>query len=485
VNKKRIMVVEDEAVTAADLQARLCQLGYEVPAVVASGEDATRIADEMRPDLILMDITLSGPMNGIVAAEEIWRRDKIPVVFLTAHDDALTIKSAKISEPYGYLTKPCDLRTLQSTIEMALYKSGMDARIRESEEHYRALVEGVPGIVYSFSNKRGGVYYSPHVTKLLGYSPEQLYARPMLWNNSIHPEDLPRVEQVIGATGTGKPFSVEYRIQDAHGAWHWLDDRSFGYRRDGAEVIVEGFALDITERKRAENALREKNAELERFTYTVSHDLKSPVITFKTYLGYLEKDLAKGDPELIKQDFGFMHAAADKMEDMLKEILELSRVGRLLNAPVSVTFRELADEAIAAVAGLISQSNATVRTNDIAVTLFGDRPRLAEIWQNLIENAVKYRGEQKTPHIELGAEGKDAERIFFVRDNGMGIDTRHQDQVFGLFCKLDPGSDGSGLGLALVKRIVELYNGRIWFESEGAGKGTCFKFTLPGAVKGN
>ncbi len=363
-SKKRILIVEDEAVTAMDLQTRLFQLGYDVPAMVTSGEEAIRIAAELQPDLVLMDITLDGQMNGIEAAEALWTSNYIPVVFLTAHDDILTIQNAQVSQPYGYITKPYSMGNLQSTIETALYKHETDVRLRDVSE-----------------------------------------------------------------------------------------------------------------------ALIRKNAELERLTYTVSHDLKSPLITFKTYLGYLKQDMVKADTERIRQDIGFMETAADKMELLLQGILELSRLGRVENPAVSVTFRELVDDALSSVAGQLTQAKADVHLDEAHCDLFGDRQRLAEIWQNLIDNAVKYMGEQKMPRIDIGADCNGSETIFFVRDNGMGIDPRHKDLVFGLFEKLDPKSEGSGLGLALVRRIVELYNGDIWLESEGVGKGCCFKFTLPGAVK--
>ena len=106
-----------------------------------------------------------------------------------------------------------------------------------------------------------------------------------------------------------------------------------------------------------------------------------------------------------------------------------------------------------------------------------------EIWQNLLENAVKFMGDQPSPRIEIGAEPHGRDTVFFVRDNGIGIDPRHQAKVFGLFEKLDPNHEGTGLGLALVKRIVELYKGTIWLESQGLGQGACFRFTLPEAVK--
>ena len=247
-------------------------------------------------------------------------------------------------------------------------------------------------------------------------------------------------------------------------------------------AIALANARNLEQRRRREQELTEKSSELERFSYTVSHDLKSPLITFMTYLGYLKEDIEAQDKESIAQDMGFMRSAGDKMVRMLDDILKLSRIGRAVDVPVRLTFRALADEALFAVSGRIAEKNVEVRVGDVESTLLGDGQRLGEIWQNLIENSIKYMGDQKEPCIEIGAEVHDGAPVYFVRDNGMGIDLRYKDKVFGLFDKLDQKSEGSGLGLALVKRIVELYQGTIWMESAGAGKGTCFKFTLPGAA---
>ena len=259
--------------------------------------------------------------------------------------------------------------------------------------------------------------------------------------------------------------------------------------RHGFPMMLEEMILgrvwsfrDITERKRQEKELQEKNLELERFTYTVSHDLKSPLVTVKTFLGYLERDMLTPDTERIKQDADYIRGAADKMWQLLDELLNLARVGRKVNPPTRVTFQQVAREAIGLVAGRISTSGAEVRVAETAVELEGDRPRLVEIWQNLVENACKFMGDQPQPLVEAGVEQRGAETVFFVRDNGVGIDPRHRDRVFSLFEKLDPKGEGTGMGLALVKRVVELYQGRIWVESDGLGQGANFLFTLPAAV---
>ncbi|MCX6901517.1 MAG: PAS domain S-box protein [Verrucomicrobia bacterium] len=257
------------------------------------------------------------------------------------------------------------------------------------------------------------------------------------------------------------------------------------YRDAQGQVLgVFAAARDITERKRAEVALQEKNAEMERFLYTASHDLKSPVVTIRTFLGYLEQDTAAGDAGRMEKDLRFIRAATDKMGRLLEELLEISRIGRVVSPPVSITLRKLVDEALGAVAGRIAERGVTVKVGDTDMLLRGDRIRLAEIWQNLVENACKFMGDQKEPRVEIGVEARGAETVFFVRDNGIGIDPRYYAKVFGLFEKLDPKAEGTGLGLALVKRVVELYRGRIWVESLGQGQGACFYFTLPGAVGG-
>ncbi len=252
-----------------------------------------------------------------------------------------------------------------------------------------------------------------------------------------------------------------------------------------AELVIANkellFQNDEKEKRAAE--LERSKSELARFLYTASHDLKSPVVTVRTFLGYLEQDMATGDAGRIAKDVQFIRNATDKMVQLLDDLLEMSRIGRVVGASVNVTFRALVDTALAAVAGRIAARGVTVQVDDREMTLHGDRVRLEEIWQNLVDNACKFMGDQKAPRIEIGVETRDAEPVFFVRDNGVGIDARYQEKVFGLFEKLDPKAEGTGIGLALVKRIVELHGGRIWVESKGAGQGTCFCFTLPGAMQ--
>lgn len=236
--------------------------------------------------------------------------------------------------------------------------------------------------------------------------------------------------------------------------------------------------FDITQRKQTEAALQARNEELVRFTYTVSHDLKSPLVTIQTFLGFLEKDIQAADTARIESDLGHIRAAGVKMARLLDELLELSRIGRKANPPETAPLQRIVAEALDLVAGRIAQRGIRVRVTELPVRLHGDLARLVELYQNLIDNAAKFMGDQADPGIEIGATPAGGEITLFVRDNGLGIDPRHKHKLFGLFEKLHPGTEGTGIGLALVKRIVEVHGGRISVESAGPGQGATFRFTL-------
>jgi signal transduction histidine kinase len=226
--------------------------------------------------------------------------------------------------------------------------------------------------------------------------------------------------------------------------------------------------------------LEAKNAELERFTYTVSHDLKSPLVTITGFLGYLEKDALSGNHEKVRASAERISSAAKKMEHLLSDLLELSRVGRLMNPPENVPFEEIVQEALEHVRGQIELHHVQVTVHEDLPIIHGDKVRLVEIIQNMLDNAEKFSSGKPDARIEIGSAGLDENNmcILFVCDNGMGIDPKFHERIFGLFNKLNPYIEGTGIGLTLVKRIVEIHGGRIWVESE-LGSGASFFFTLP------
>jgi PAS domain S-box-containing protein len=233
--------------------------------------------------------------------------------------------------------------------------------------------------------------------------------------------------------------------------------------------------LDIQERLVRELEL--KNAELERFTYTASHDLKSPLITIRGFLGYLKQDAQTGNLERLNSDIQRISDATEKMHRLLNELLELSRIGRVTNEKKNVPFQEIVADALQRVEGQLKEKQVQVTVGSGLPSVHVDRERMVEVIQNLVDNSTKFFGGQTEPKIEIGCHVENDRRIFYVRDNGIGIKEEFHDRIFGLFDKLDVTSTGTGVGLALVKRIVEVHGGEIWVESE-QGAGATFYFTL-------
>jgi PAS domain S-box-containing protein len=321
----------------------------------------------------------------------------------------------------------------------------------------------------------------------VGYTEEELFRMHPYDIKPEFPEPQFRalIQPLLDQTLPNLRFETIHRHRDGH---HIPVEVFLQYiALTGKKGRFVAIVRDITEHKLAEaerekfiGELEAKNAELERFTYTVSHDLKSPLVTIKGFLGFLEQDIASGNSKRIQDDIWRINNAVLRMEQLLRELLELSRIGRLTNPSENIHFEELVSEAMEIVHGQLEAHRVTVHIQPDLPAVYGDRQRLTEVLQNLLDNAAKYMGDQADPQIEIGRRGEDAEHgqpIFFIKDNGIGIAPEHHERIFGLFNKLDMGSEGTGIGLALVKRIIEFHGGRIWVESE-TGKGSTFLFTL-------
>ena len=246
---------------------------------------------------------------------------------------------------------------------------------------------------------------------------------------------------------------------------------------DGNVLGVFAAARDIAERKKAEEQrellireLAQKNAELDRFTYTVSHDLKGPLLSIRAFLDVLEDDLKSGDSGRAMKDIAMASESAEKLEHLITTLLDLSRSGRIVDIPVRIPFTDLAREAAGLLDASLHQHNVTLEIPDNLPEISGDRYRLLQVMTNLLDNAVKFMGDQKEPRVEVGVRPDAGTTVFFVRDNGMGIKKEELPKVFGLYERFNPDIPGTGVGLATVKRIIEAHGGKIWAESGVKGK---------------
>ncbi len=304
----------------------------------------------------------------------------------------------------------------------------------------------------------------------------------------MHPDDRDAVaaakRRLIESDETR--HAIDFRILLPTGELRHIHSECVVIRDDeGVPVRSLGTHRDVTARVEAERTrealigeLREKNAELERFNYIVSHDLKSPLVTISGFLGFLEADLERRDLEGARAELPPIKRAVKSMASLIADLLSLSRLGKVVGETMEFELDAIVDEAITLLDGERAATNAEVVITAPLGRVHGDRERLRLVFQNLISNAIKFSAERPLPRVEIGARARDGDTEYYVRDNGVGIDPRFHQRVFGLFERLDNQREGSGVGLALVRRIVELHRGRVWIESEGEGAGATLCFTL-------
>ena len=258
--KFNILVVEDEALIAASLVKTLSSLGYTVHQPVATGEEAIRSVKTQQPDLVLMDIQLIGPMDGIEAAEKIRTIADIPILYLTAYTDDQRLKKAQLTEPYGYIVKPANSRELHATIQMALYKHGLDKKLKESEERFRLTLDAINDGIWDWDIPTGTAFFSHRWYSMLGYAPDEMPGSYVTWRALIHPDDIGVAEQTIQdhLLRGGEGYRVEFRMRTKDGDWKWILSRGRVVKRDAdyKPVRMLGTHTDITERKNTDAAFQ-------------------------------------------------------------------------------------------------------------------------------------------------------------------------------------------------------------------------------------
>jgi diguanylate cyclase (GGDEF)-like protein/PAS domain S-box-containing protein len=257
----RIMLVEDESIVAMDVQQRLVQLGYQVVAHAISGEQAIRLAGEVHPDLILMDIKLRGSVDGIEAARQIRNDRETPIIYLTAFADDNTIKRASLTQAYGYLIKPFEDRELHSAIEVALYKHIMESRLRETEERYALATRAANDGIWDWNLSTDEVYYSARWKAMLGCEEQEIGDRISEWFDRVHPDDFERLQLAVDRhlKHAAPTLECEYRIVHKDQSFHWMLCRGMAlFDREGRAYRLAGSQSDITSRKAMEDQLMHK-----------------------------------------------------------------------------------------------------------------------------------------------------------------------------------------------------------------------------------
>jgi PAS domain S-box-containing protein len=519
----KILLVDDTPENLVSLEAALNSLGEEL-VLAHSGTEALRHLLDHDFAAILLDVKMPD-MDGFETAELIRNRPRsreTPILFLTGYRNEEHLFRGYDLGAVDFLFKPIVPEVLRSKVavfvelsrkadllrEQALALVQQTKILQKAELRFRSLLEAAPDAMVicredgtiALVNSRTESLFLQSRDALLGRNIRELVPA---WNYELtHSGDEEHASLVMSRTAASP-----VRTKPTHAADELLAVRSNGQRvpveitvnavhaEDG--ILVTSSIREITERKRAEEQIRELNAHLEervlartedllrsndelaQFAYVASHDLQEPLRTVSIYAQLLARRYQeKLDPEADKF-IGHITEGASRMENLIRDLLEFSQLdsGRSDHF-VKTNCDEALDTAIHNLQVRIQETNAVV-TRAALPWVFGDAVQLSRLFQNLIINSIKYRGEQ-APRIDIWAELCGGEWTLSVRDNGIGIEPQYAEKVFGIFRRLHPRGErsGNGMGLAICKKIVMRHGGRIWVESQ-LGQGATFRFTLP------
>ncbi|MCC5657138.1 response regulator [Nostoc sp. XA010] len=499
--KGKILVVEDEAIVAKDLQHRLIKFGYRVPAIASSPEEAINKAVEISPDLVLMDIKLKGSMDGIEAAEEIYKRLDIPVIYLTAYADENTLIRAKITEPFAYLIKPFKERELQINIEISLTKHSLKRQLKVNKKWLDALLKSISDGVIASDMQELITFMNPVAENLTGWKQEEAYGRNSSEIfNIANAETHNSIESpIIKVLQNGMIVSIpaETILITKDGGEIPIDD-SVAPIKDDQDNITGAVLVfrDITERKRAIEA-RQKQIEQEQlvvqweeinqlktdFLNLVSHELRSPLSNIKLMIQMIQLSPVTEEAERYLQ---LMEGECDRELGLINDLLDLQRLessSYAVMTPDSLLLQQWLPWVIEPFQIRVQEHQQTLQINLASnlPPLLSDGISLERILIELVNNACKYTpaGGKIALTVHQNSSEAPAKTIITI-SNSAEISVTELPRIFEKFYRVTNADiwnqGGSGLGLPIVQKLVEQLQANIQVESSNGW--TIFTVTL-------
>jgi PAS domain S-box-containing protein len=509
----KILLVDDTPENLVSLEAALAGLQEEL-VLARSGKEALRhlLNDEFAA--ILLDVRMP-EMDGFETAELIRSRPRsrqIPILFLTGYRNEEHLFRGYDLGAVDFLFKPIVPEVLRSKVSVFVELSRSNARLKEqadelqkqaevlkkAEQKFRSLLEAAPDAMVMcrpdgeivLVNSQTEVLFGRDRGELIGNSIRTLVPgwtfqfRPG-WDEYISPALVRPIErgielQALRRDGASFPVEISFSpLQTEEGVVITSAIRDIGERKKAEEQIRQ-LNANLEERvlERTEELMR-SNEELQQFAYVASHDLQEPLRTVSIYAQLLAKRFhgqLAGDGD---QFISFIVENAERMEKLIHDLLDFSRVdARGTDFVTRMSCDAALDDAICNLRSLIEESGAIIAREPLPWVM-GDPVQLTRLFQNLLVNSVKYRS-QEVPRIRIGVDSRGSEFVFSVQDNGIGIEPQYTEKIFGIFRRLQARdrNSGSGMGLAICRKIVSRHEGRIWVESD-LGKGATFYFTLP------
>jgi PAS domain S-box-containing protein len=394
--------------------------------------------------------------------------------------------------------KKGDTREFQAVIQDITQRKQSEQALRASEEKYRSLIDNIPDVVWTSNSNRDLIYISGNAVKVLGYDSKELLGG-QLWLDRIHPEDAPQVGQAYQKLfSDGDKFDVEYRVCRKDGKWIWLHNRALATRPREGIMCADGILRDITQRRLAEAAIQQTkdaaeaaNLAKSQFLANMSHELRTPL---NAIIGFSEILADKTFGDLNDRQFKYSNNILNSGRHLLQlinDILDLAKVeaGRVELMRNTFSVAKALSEVQTIVKTLANKKHINLESEVPAElpALFADEAKFKQIMYNLLSNAIKFTPDGGKVFVSAAIQSANGGDLFLqiaVMDTGIGIKANDQERVFKEFEQVDSSygrqQQGTGLGLALTKRLVEMHGGRIWVKSEGAeGKGSTFTFLIP------
>jgi PAS domain S-box-containing protein len=493
-SKPKIMIVEDELIVVTNIEKQLKKAGYEIAATAISGEEAITKTSEVLPDLVLMDVRLAGPMDGVAAAEQIRNQYDIPVVYLTAYADDETLERAKTTDPHGYIIKPFEPNKLRSTIEIALYKHRVEKKLKESELRFRTLAASSPVGIFQTDIEGDCIYVNERWSKIAGLSNEEAQGKG--WIKGLHPEDRDAISDAwYNIPKNGATFSSEYRFQTPSGKVTWV----FGHAgaltdESGKKTGYIGTITDISARKK----LEEEHLTLKKLEAIgilaggIAHDFNNLLSVITGNISMLKR----GD-NLTPDQLSMLQSitrASSQAAELAHKLITFSKGGWLNRKRIDIE-QMLKKVMQKIVPNLDAALDIKLVTDPGLLAVDGDEIQVKQVFLNLVNNAVdalKNAGKRKlTIHAQnMGNPEEDVPLSagpyvkISIRDNGKGIDEEHLDKVFDPYFTTKPmgTQKGLGLGLTICHSIVRKHDGFIRISSPAAKEesgGTLVEVYLP------